>query len=334
VKRPVDLSMNEMPFLPPENIVGAAREGLLKLNRYAGQEDLKQLRGLLARYAGVPEAHIIPGPGSDFLLREIIHSFSGGRKVVMVSPSFMPTVQKAKQFATKFVGIRLSPPEFDLNPGILLSELTEPTLVIIDNPNNPTGKILLDRQTVEAVLCNENAFLVIDEAYFEFSGVTFADLVPDHPNLAITRTLDKAFSLAGARVGYLAAGEYFTDAFASFYALLPQSSLYAAIAALQSVAYMEENVRFIADERKRLQKKMIELGAAAYSSSANFLLVKTKIPEIAVKLKEMGVLVSDISGQFISGAIRVSVGWREENDAFIDAYRRVVETRNSKVEIR
>ncbi len=325
MKRPVNLSMNEMPFLPPENVINAALEGLLKLNRYAGREDLKQLKSLLARYADIPEAHIIPGPGSDFLLREIIHSFSGGRKVVMVSPSFLPTVQKAKQFATKFVGIRLSPPEFGLNPGILLDELTEPTLVIIDNPNNPTGKILLDRPTVKAVLRKKNTFLVIDEAYFEFSGVTFADMVPDYPNLAVTRTLDKAFSLAGARVGYLVAGKYFSNAFASFYALLPQSSLYAAIAALQSDAYMKKNVDLIAAERERLQKKINELGTDVYASRANFLLVKTKIPDIAVKLEEMGVLVSDISGQFTSGAIRVSIGLREENNAFIDAYKRIVE---------
>lgn len=328
MKRPVDLSMNEMPFLPPENVVRAAREGLLQLNRYAGHEDLKKLSGLLAGYVGVPEGHIIPSPGSDFLLREIIHAFSGGRKVVMVSPSFMPTVQKAKQFATKFVGIRLSPPVFGLSPGILLDELTEPTLVIIDNPNNPTGKILLDRQTVEAALCHENVFLVIDEAYFEFSGVTFADMVPDHPNLAVTRTLDKAFSLAGARIGYLVAGKSFLDAFASFYALLPQSSLQAAIAALQTDGYMKKNVRLIAAERERLQKKVIEVGAIVYSSRANFLLVQTKIPEIALKLKEMGVLVSDISGQFTTGAIRVSVGRREENEVFVDAYRRIVETQN------
>ncbi len=326
MKRPVDLSMNEMPFLPPENVVGAAREGLLKLNRYAGQKDLKQLKDLLARYAGVPKAHIIPGPGSDFLLREIIHSFSVGRKVVMVSPSFMPTVQKAKQFATKFVGIRLSPPGFGLNPDLLLDELTEPTLMIIDNPNNPTGKILLDRQTVQRVLSNKNTFLVIDEAYFEFSKVTFANLVPDYPNLTVTRTLDKAFSLAGARVGYLIAGKYFTDAFASFYALLPQSSLHAAIAALQSVAYMKKNVRLVAAERERLYKKMIELGADVYSGRANFLLIKTDFPEIALKLRDMGVLVSDISNQFTSGAIRVSVGRREENNAFIDAYRKITET--------
>ncbi|MBN2456599.1 MAG: histidinol-phosphate aminotransferase family protein [Sedimentisphaerales bacterium] len=324
----VNLSMNEMPFLPPNHVVSAAREGLSKLNRYAGQEDLKKLRDLLACYTGVPESYIIPGPGSDCLLREIIYAYSGGRKLVMASPSFLPTVQKAKQFSTKLVSIRISPPKFQLNPDSLLDELTEPTLVIIDNPNNPSGSILIDLRTVKAVLRNKNALLVIDEAYFEFSEVTFANLVIDHPNLVITRTLDKAFGLAGARVGYLVAGEYFLNAFAQFSFFLPQSSTQAAIAALQSSAYMKENVQFIVTERKRVLKKMLNLGATVCPSRTNFLLVLTDIPDMALKLKDMGILISDVSGQFLSGSIRVSVGLREENDAFIDAYQKIIETRN------
>ncbi len=325
MRKSINLNMNEMPFPPPENIVRAAQNGLLNLNRYAEQKDLKYLRGLLAHYSGVPEENIVLGPGSDLLLREIVHSFSGGRKVVMVSPSFLPTVQAAKQFATKLISIRLSPPGFGLKPKLLLDEVKAPALVIIDNPNNPTGKILLERQTVEAVLDNKDTLLVIDEAYFEFSGMTFADLVSGHPNLAITRTMDKAFSLAGARIGYLIAGKYFLDIFSSFYTFLPRSSLHAATEALSSTEYMRRNVRLITDERERLQKKIKDLGTSVYSSSTNFLLIKTEIPEISVKLKNIGVLVSDISSQLAPGSIRVSVGIREENDAFINGYRKILE---------
>ena len=321
----IHLNMNEMPYLPPDNVVRAAKKGLLNLNRYTEQKNLKYLRDLLAHYSGIPEENIVLSPGSDFLLREIVHSFSGGRKVVMVSPSFLPTVQTAKQFATKLTSIRLSPPEFALKPKLLLDEVKAPALVIIDNPNNPTGKILLERQTVEAVLDNKDTFLVIDEAYFEFSGVTFADLVSDYPNLAITRTMDKAFSLAGARIGYLVAGKYFLDVFSSFYAFLPQSSLHTAIEALSSTEYMEKNVRLITEERERLYKKIKDLGTSVYSSSANFLLIKTEIPEIAVKLKSMGILVSDLSSQLAPGSIRVSVGVREENNAFINGYSKILE---------
>lgn len=317
--------MNEMPYLPPENVIRAAQKGLLNLNRYAEQKDLEYLRGLLADYSGVSEEHIVLSPGSDLLLRVIVHSFSGERKIVMVSPSFLPTVQAAKQFATKLVSIRLSPPEFVLKPELLLDEVKAPALVIIDNPNNPTGKILIERQTVEAVLDNKNTFLVIDEAYFEFSGVTFADLVSDHPNLAITRTMDKAFSLAGARIGYLVAGECFIDVFSSFYAFLPQSSLHAAVEAMNCTEYMRKNVRLISEERKRLQEEIKDLGTSAYSSSTNFLLIKTEIPDISARLKKSGVLVSDISNQLAPGSIRVSVGIREQNDAFINVFRRILE---------
>lgn len=328
LKRSIDLNMNEMPYPPPENVVRAAQTGLLNLNRYAEQKDLKYLIGLLAHYSGVPEEHIVLSPGSDLLLREIVNSFSGNRKVVMVSPSFLPTFQAAKQFATKLVDIRLSPPGFGLNQELLLGEVKAPALVIIDNPNNPTGKILLEQQTVEAVLDHEDTLLIIDEAYFEFSRMTFAHLVPSHPNLAITRTMDKAFSLAGARIGYLIAGKYFLNVFSSFPAFLSQSSLHAAIEALNSTEYMQENVRRIAEEKGRLQEKIKDLGTSAYSSSANFLLIKTEIPEIFLKLENIGVLVADMAGQLAPGFIRVSVGTREENDAFINGYRRILETQN------
>jgi histidinol-phosphate aminotransferase len=316
-----------MPYPPPQAIIRAARRGLKKLHRYAEPEDLEHLRALLAGYAGVPDLHIVAGPGSDMLLREIVHSFSGGRKVVMLSPNFLPTVHTAGRFAARQVGIRLSAPEFRLTPEILLEELQDPALVIIDNPNNPTGKALLQRRTVEAVLANSGTLLVIDEAYFEFSGVSFAILVRDHPNLAITRTLDKAFSLAGARIGYLVAGRFFLEGLSSFQNSLPRASLQAAVEALSSPSYMRENVGLIIAERERLQRETAALGAEVYASAANFLLVHTRRPEIAAQLGERGVLVADISNQLAPGHIRVSVGTSAENDAFIAAYEDIV--RNS-----
>jgi len=82
--------------------------------------------------------------------------------------------------------------------------------------------------------------MVVDEAYYEFSGITFAGMVQAYPNLAITRTMDKAFSLAGARIGYMIAGEAFLDAFSSFYMILPRPSLGVAIQALKDPGYMRK----------------------------------------------------------------------------------------------
>lgn len=325
LKRTIKLNMNEMPYLPPQEIIEAAREGLLNLNRYTDPEDIERLRELLADYSGVPKGHIILGPGSDLLLREAIQTCSKGRKVIIVSPSFFPTVQTAKQFATKLISIRLSPPEFDLDLDFLIDELKEPSLVIIDNPNNPTGKILFDRNAVEAIIKNKDVLLLIDEAYYEFSGATFADMIQNSPNLAITRTMDKGFSLAGARVGYVIAGKAFLEAFSSFYAFLPQSSLHAAIEALKNLDYMRRNVHRVIEERKRVMRTMDKLDVRVFPSSANFFLAMSGISDIAKKLRDIGILILDLSNQLSSGFIRVSIGTREENNTFIAGYKKIRE---------
>jgi histidinol-phosphate aminotransferase len=326
LKKAIKLNMNEVPYLPPKEIIEAAKESLKNLNRYSDPENLERLRGLLADYSGVSKKHIILGPGSDLLLREIIHTLSQGRKIIMVSPSFFPTVHAAKQFATKLVGIRLSPPDFNLNVDLLLDQLQEPCLLIIDNPNNPTGKILLDRQMVASIVEDTAALLVVDEAYYEFSKVTFVDMVHDHPNLAITRTMDKAFSLAGARIGYMIAGEAFIKAFSSFYMLLPRASLFAASAALQNPAYMSQNVGRVIAEKERVWKTLNELAMQVYPSATNFLLAKTDIPDLVGKMDDIGIQILDLSDQLAPGFIRVSIGTREENDVFIKEYLKIRET--------
>jgi histidinol-phosphate aminotransferase len=164
---------------------------------------------------------------------------------------------------------------------------------------------------------------VVDEAYYEFSEMTFVDMVQDHPNLAITRTMDKAFSLAGARIGYMVAGETFIDTFSSFFTLLPRAGSYAAIAALQNPAYMRRNVDRVIAERERLWN---ELPIQVYRSTTNFLLAKTDILDLVRKFDDIGIHILDLSNQLSPGFIRVSIGNREENDAFIKGYMKIRET--------
>jgi len=320
LRETIRLHMNEMPYPPSLGVVEAARQGLARLNRYADPAELEALRGLLASYCGVPRDCVILSPGSDLLLREVIHTFSQGRRVITPSPSFFPTVQAAKQFAAEWLSVRLSPPAFDLNTRLLTEALEGPSLVILDNPNNPTGRLLLDPPAVEALLQQENVLLVIDEAYYEFSGVTFADRVAEHPQLAVIRTLDKAFSLAGARVGYGIVGETFQDVLLSFQAFLPRPSLCAAIEALERSKDMRENVRRVIGERERLRRALEELGAHVYPSSTNFLLVRSEVPDLVKRLRDKGVLVSEVSTQLPAGFFRVSIGTPGENDAFVDAF--------------
>jgi len=316
--------MNEVPYPPPLPVRQAAEEGLTRLQRYVEPEDVRQLAVALAEYAGVSQEHIIVSPGSDLLLRELVLIFSKDRKVIMVSPSFFPTVQTAKQFVTKLVSLRLAPPDFVLDMDLLRSELAGPCLVIVDNHNNPTGQVLLGPQDVETLVAHPHTLVVIDEAYYEFCGVTCAELVSRYPNLAVTRTLDKAFSLAGARVGYAIVGEAFREAFAAFYVFLSQSSLRAAIAALAQPDYMRENVRRVVQERERVRARLAALPLQVYPSATNFLLVQVQVPDLAHRLAVAGVRISDLSCQLPPGFVRVSVGTREENDVFIRALEAVI----------
>jgi histidinol-phosphate aminotransferase len=323
------LDLNEMPCSPPENVVRAAQRGLLSLNRYADRHALQRLAVLLADYAGVGGEQIVIGPGSDLLLREIVLCFGRRRKVVMVSPTFLPTAEVAGRFAGKLVSIRLDRPAFTLAREPLLRELKEPSLVIIDNPNNPTGKLLVDREIVEEILDQPDTLLVVDEAYFEFSGLTFADKIATHANLALARTMDNAFALAGARIGYLIAGQAFLGAFSAAFSFLPRPSLEAAIEALLHQDYMWKNVQSIVHERERLSRELEMQGAVVFPSSTNFLLLRSKIPAPAEELRERCVLVMDLSSQLGPGFIRVNLGTPRENDAFLKTYRSI---RNEKKE--
>jgi histidinol-phosphate aminotransferase len=329
LRESVRLHMNEMPYPPSSSVVKAVQEGLAMLNRYVDTAEMETLQELLAGYCGVPKDHLILSPGSDLLLREMIQAFSKGRRVITPSPSFLPTVQAAKQFAAEWLSIRLSPPAFDLNLEVLTSVLEGPSLVIIDNPNNPTGRTLLDPLAVETLLQRPEVLLVIDEAYYEFSGVTFADRVADHPQLAIIRTMDKAFSLAGARVGYGIAGKAFGDVLSPFYAFLPRPSLCAAVEALRQPGDMRGNVGRVVEERERLRQALDDLGVRVYPSSTNFLLVWAKMPELVARLRGEGVLVSDVSNQLPAGFFRVSIGTPRENDAFVEALAQQIREHSS-----
>ena len=327
------LHMNELPYLPPENVLSAARKGLEEINRYADPETLDRLRSLLAQYSGVDKKSIIIGPGSDMLLREITHLFSKDRNIVMISPTFLPTVKSAKQSARKLTRIRMRIPDFAVNLDLLIKEIQEPSLLIIDNPNNPTGKILLDDEAVKQILKAENLLFVIDEAYYEFSGITFTHMIEEYPNMAISRSMDKAFSLAGARIGYLIAGDIFLEKMLQLYAYLPQSSLYAAIAALQNPDYMKKNVSRIIDERERIFQELKKRQIDVFNTSTNFILIKTNIPDMAVLLKDSGILISDVSSQLGDGFIRVSIGLPEENNLFLAVFDKINKINEINMEV-
>lgn len=313
--------MNENPYLPPENVIGAASKGLEEINKYSDVHNMAKLRELIGSYNNISSDEVIAAPGSDFLLREIIEIFSYDRKMIMVNPSFFPALQCAKEHAKKLIKVQLTPPNFKLDCDIILSEMNEPTLLIIDNPNNPIGTILLEEKKVREILDNENVLLLVDEAYYEFCGQTFLNLVKDYPNLAITRSMDKAFSLAGLRIGYLIGGNLFMKKFSDFQTFLPQPSVYAAIEALKEPDYLKDNIKKIIKERERVKNELKKIGCSVFPSDTNFLLIKSDIPSLAEELRDHGILIKDLSGNWLSGFYRISIGLPKENNLFLSEMR-------------
>lgn len=313
----IKLNMNENPYLPPENVLKAARQGINNINRYSEIEYSNNLRDLLAFYNNTSSERIILSPGSEFILREVINIFSKDRKLIMTNPTFFPALEHAAKTAKKIIKYQISPPEFKLKQKVILDELYEPTLIIIDNPNNPTGKIVLDESFVEKILQNGNALLLVDEAYYEFAKYTFINLIEKYPSLAIARTMDKAFSLAGLRLGYIIAGDFFLTELSDFPKFLPTPTISAASEALKSQGYVSENIKRIIGERKRVENELDKLGVEVFPGETNFILIRCKIPNLAKKLLDKGIIIKDLSINWLDGFYRISIGLPEENDAFL-----------------
>ncbi|MRT92514.1 histidinol-phosphate transaminase [Ancylomarina sp. 16SWW S1-10-2] len=319
----INLQKNENPYPLSENIKEAAIKGLEKANRYSEPKDIMELKELLGQYNNVPTERIVLSHGSNLLLREIINIFSKDRKIIRINPSFFPVTQYALKQATRITKIQISPPNFDLDPELLLNELSEPSLIIIDNPNNPTGKILINEDTAEKVLKNKDVLLVVDEAYYEFSGQTFASMLEKYPRLAIARTMDKAFSLAGLRMGYLLMGDYFKEHFSDFPVNLSTPTLFAAIESLNTPEYMTANVAKILAEKIRIEKELLKIGIQVFPGKANFILIKTNTPGFGKKLKDEGLNICNLADDWINGYYRISIGIQEENNKLLSIIKTI-----------
>jgi len=323
----IRLDKNEMPEPPPREIIEEVKLIIEQINRYTPPNEVNKLIELLSAYAKVPPESLVLSSGSDILIKEFIYLFSKGRQIIIADPTFFLISNTAQKTYSPIVKLRLKEPEFNLPLEPILDEVNKPTLMVIDNPNNPTGNLLLNERDVKTLLENENIILLIDEAYFEFSRVGYADLIKDYENLAISRTLSKSFGLAGSGIGYLIAGELTQQRFSGLEIMLPYPSIIAGIQALKDRDYMVEFTKKINREKQRIMNSLSELGITIYPSYTNFLLIKTNIQDLPEKLEEKGILVSNLSHYSLSSEfIRVTIGSRMDNITFINILKEIIDS--------
>jgi histidinol-phosphate aminotransferase len=200
----------------------------------------------------------------------------------------------------------------------------DPILAFLCTPNNPTG-IAMSPSEVEAVADSFRGLLVVDEAYYEFSGWSAREMLPSHPRLIVLRTFSKAAGLAGLRMGYLMAHPELAQEIQK--TQLPYAvneiSRRGALAACEHYDSVRARARDIIEERERLYTHLEALGGIQpYPSQTNFILFECASGANPVfdGLVTRGVLVRNLGAHPRLGrCLRVTVGRREENDEFLEA---------------
>ena len=327
----IKLNQNESPFEVPEEVRDEILEFVRKhsFSRYPGLLAVP-LAEKLSEVLGLPKNWVLVGHGSNELIWALIQTVLGrGDRVVVPVPAFALFTHYPKVVEAELVEV---PAKEDLSFDVerLLSEAGNPEtrLVLIASPSNPTGAALGLRD-VEHLCRATRGLVLLDEAYFQFAKEDALSLLPKHPNLILLRTFSKAFHLAGMRVGYLLAQPETSEAVSK--CKLPFSvdalAQMAAMAMLARQDWVDEKAGYIVRERERLFRELGTLpGVRPYPSQANFILFR--VPDarkVFEGLLEQGILIRDVSHYpQLADCLRVTVGLKSENEAFLKALRQVL----------
>ncbi|WP_250446697.1 histidinol-phosphate transaminase [Actinotalea sp. C106] len=335
---PVLLNVNENPYPPSEAVVAdvatAVALAARGLNRYPDREALglrAELADYLARESGVRVApeQVWAANGSNEVMLHLLQAFGGpGRTALSFAPTYSMYPEYARDTATRWVaGRRAEDFSLDLDQVRELVAREQPSVVLLASPNNPTGTAL-PPAAVEAVLeataqVAEGCVVVVDEAYAEFrrEGTPSAlALLAEHPRLAVSRTMSKAFGLAGARVGYLAASRELVDALRVVRLPYHLSAVTQAVAraALRHADALMAQVGSLRSSRDETVTWLRSKGLTTAESDANFVLFGTFDDRHVIwqGLLDRGVLIRETGPE---GWLRVSIGTPAEMTAFQDA---------------
>jgi histidinol-phosphate aminotransferase len=328
----VKLNQNENPWDAPLEI---KQQTLKRLSDRAWSRypDFRSqgLHERLAGFSGWKPAGIIAGNGSNELIQALLLiTMEQGKRVLINEPTFALYRQLTKVLGGEVSSVSLAPDlTYDLKAISTAVKAVNPDVIIICSPNNPTGCVI-DRVDLVSLLEASRGLVVVDEAYFEFSGQTVVPLLEQHPNLVVLRTFSKAMALAALRVGYLLASPELVREVAK--AVLPYnlnviSQTAAEVAVEMYESQLQPLVRAICAERDRLYREFATIpGLVPLPSRANFMVVRSAVhpKQVFAALLKRDILIRDVSGYpMLADYFRVNVGTPEENDLLLSALREI-----------
>ena len=305
-----DLSDNTNLFgAPPAALRELSRSGRDEISRYPGLH-ARALREAIADYAGVRREQVVTGCGSDDVIDSAVRAFAEpGERLAFSEPTFsmIPVFAKVNGLIPTPVPFL---PSGDIDPEALLA--TDARIIYVCSPNNPTGT-QPSREAVDRVIERAPGIVIVDEAYGEFTDGGRVAEAPAHDRLLVTRTLSKAFGMAGFRIGYGAGAASLIHEIEKVrgpYKENAPAERAAAAALREDVAWMREAAAQAVVNRDRFADVLRANGMPPLASAANFLLVPlADAARVAQHMRDRGVAVRPYPGlPGIGDALRITIG--------------------------
>jgi histidinol-phosphate aminotransferase len=330
----IKLASNEGPFPPMPGVLEAIAATAAGMRLYP-DAGCWALRDALAARHGVEASRVLVGNGVDSLIKQLCQTvLDPGDAVVMGWPSFLSWRQGALIQGAEVIAAPLGPDgAYDLDA--LLEAITPRTkLVVVVSPNNPTGAAVARHDLADFLdRLPDHVLPALDEAYFEYlppDGHDGVALAREGRPLVVARTFSKVYGLAGLRVGWMVAPEALIRAMHSVRNAFDVNGL-AQAAALASLAEADQHLparlALNATERERLVSGLNELGLEPLPSTANFVLVEFGVPRARAAYEALlarGVIVRPARAFGAPGALRITVGWPEENERLLEELAEVL----------
>lgn len=330
----IKLDNMENPYCWDQSVVDAWLERIKNapINRYPDAE-AQSLQHALRRSMSIPDdAGLILGNGSDELLQMICMVLAKpGATVLAPMPTFVMYKMLAIFTNMEYCGVELNE-DFSLNVDAMLTaiEKTQAAVVFLSYPNNPTGN-LFNEQDVCRIIEASPGLVVMDEAYFAFADDSFVKYLDRYDNMMIMRTVSK-MGLAGLRLGYMMGNSRWIEEFNKVRLPFNINCLTQVSAefALENRAMFDAQTQQICEDRELLYAEMQKIESIhCYPSKANFILFKPKKgsgDDLFQSIKQAGILIRNLgaNGGLLENCLRVTVGTKQENAAFLKALQESV----------